>query len=158
MSPDTVKLALTQDLVFLFLALEQDHNSPATQDVLESNRDNLLDRLVSGLSISAPWTKSYDSQVTSLGRALLDYSGGKLNLRQHRLGIGYTCSHNADLYATMLDMTRTRRREFDAAEMYRTFSQSHVFSASPVGGKDLRGRAEEMTSALGLAFREGHLV
>ena len=104
-------------------------------------------------------TKRDEAQITSLVRALLELSGGTVDLRQHKFDEEYTASEHADLYASVLNIVRTKKfGDFDSKEMCNTLSTSPVFSRKIISIKDLEERTTKMMDSLRLGFREGHLV
>jgi hypothetical protein len=151
---------LAQNLVLLVLNLE-DHNSSDAHNYLESNQDNLLENLQLSLPISVPAerTKRDEAQITSLFRALLELSGGRVDFQQHRFAEEYTASENADLYASVLGITRTRQfGDFDSEEMCNTLSKSPVFSGMKIGVQDLEEWTTKMINSLPVGFPKGYLV
>ncbi len=150
---------LAQNLVFLRLNLEQNHNSLHTQRVLESSHDKILQDFACALSMPTWPKRTSEIQVTSLARALLEFSGGIINLLQRRFAAEYTASDNANLFASILAMTRTSQfGKFDATEMCNTLSRSKLFSMETIREEDLCRRAIEMMRYLCLGFPEGYLV
>ena len=87
MSPAPVQRILAQYLVLLFLKLARNHSSNDAQTYLESNQGELLESLECSLRISVipRRTKRDETQITCLVRALLELSGGRVDLRQHGL-------------------------------------------------------------------------
>ena len=66
--------------------------------------------------------------MTSLIWALLELSGGRVDLRQHGFAEEYTASNNADLYASVLDITRKKHfGDFDLEKMLNALSKSPLF-------------------------------
>lgn len=143
--------------MFLYWNLEKDHSS----NHLESDQEILLESLLLSLSIpvSPKRTKRDEAQKTSLVRALMEISGGRVDLRQHRFAEEYTASENADLYASVFDIVRTKHfRDFDSIEMCDTLSKSPVFSRMTIDVHDLEEWTTKMKASLRLGFREGQLV
>ena len=74
-----------------------------------------------------------EQQTISLFRSLLEFSGGKVDCRQHDLGINYTTSQNASLCASLLGVFCSRQfGHFDPEEMQGALSKSKLFA-----GQDL---------------------
>lgn len=147
--------------MFLLLNLENDHSSDDAHNCLESGQDELLESLQFTLLIPVPpqRTKLDKAQLTSLVRALLELSEGRVDLRQHKYAEEYTASGNADLYASLFNITRTRRfGDFDLEEMCNTLSKSPVFSEMATSVQDLEERTTKMTDYLRVGFRKGYLV
>ena len=143
--------------MFLHLNLEDDHGS----NCLESCQEILLDSLQLSLQFSVPpkRTKRDEYQITSLVRALLELSGGRVDPRQHRFAEEYTASENADLYASIFDIVRTKQfGDFESEEMCNTLSKSPVFSRMTISVQDLEEWTTKMMDSLRLDFREGHLI
>lgn len=147
-----VQEKLAQNLVLLFLNLEKDHNS---YEYLERTHYDLLEDLRRSLSIPVPAkrTKRDEAQLTSLVRALLELSGGRVDDQQQDFAEEYTASENTDLCASVLNITRTRHfGDFDSEEMCKMLSKSAVFSGMTVGVRDLEKWTFEMTEYLHVEF------
>ena len=114
---------LAQNLVFLFLNLEKDHDSFDAYNYLKSNQHDLLESLRLSLLIPVPGrTKRDEDQITSFVRALLELSGGRVDLQQHGFAEEYTASEKADLYASVLGITRTNQfGDFDSEKCPKRF-------------------------------------
>jgi hypothetical protein len=156
-----VQEQLAQNLVLLVLNLVKNHNSFDAHIFLTSNQDDLLESLQLSLPIPVPpkRTKRDEAQITSLIRALLELSGGRVDLRQHGFAEEYTISDNADLYALILDITRTKQfGDFDSEEMRNTLSKSPVFSGMTIGVQDLEKWTNKMMNYLRVSFSKGYLV
>lgn len=156
-----VQANLAQNLVLLFLNLVKDHKSSDAHNYLVSNQDDLLESLRLSLPIPVPpkRTKRDEAQKTSLVRALLELSGSRVDLLQHGFAKEYTVSENADLYASVLGITKTKQfGNFDSEEMRNTLSKSPVFSGLTIGVQDLEERIAKMVDSLRVGFREGYLV
>jgi hypothetical protein len=147
--------------VILFLNLEKDHSSSDVHDCLESDQDELLESLQISLQIPVPPTRTRrdEAQITSLVRALLKLSGGRADLQQHRFDEEYTASENADLCASVFDITRSRQFEdFDSKEMCKTLLKSVVFSGMSISIQYLEEWTIEMMDSLCIDFRKEYLV
>ncbi len=150
-----------QNLVFLYLNQENDHSSDEAHNCLESDQDELLESLQFALPIpvSPKKTKLDEAQLTSLVRALLELSRGRVDFRQHKYSEEYTASENANLYASLFNITRTRRfGDFDSEEMCKTLSKSPVFSEIAISVQDLEERITKMIDSLRVGFRKRYLV
>jgi hypothetical protein len=146
---------LAQNLVLLVLNLAKNHDSFAR------NQDDLLENLQLSLPIPVPpkRTKRDEAQITSLVRALLELSGGRVDIQQHGFAGEYTASENADLYASVLGIIRTKQfGDFDSEEIRNTLSKSPVFSGMTIGARDLERRTTKMIHSLRVDFRKGYLV
>ena len=111
------------------------------------------------IPVSPKRTKLDEAQLTSLVRALLELSGGRVDLRQHKYAEEYTASENADLFASLFNITRTRRfGDFDPEEMCKTLSKSPVFFEMAISVQDLEERTTKMMDSLSVGFRKGYLV
>ncbi|KAL8902279.1 MAG: hypothetical protein Q9207_004797 [Kuettlingeria erythrocarpa] len=110
------------------------------------------------LPVTPRRTKRDEAQLTSLVRALLEVSGGRVDRQQHRFAEEYTASENANLYASIFDIARTYQfSDFDLEKMCNTLSKSPVSSRMTISVQDLEEWTMEMTDLLFLGFREGHL-
>lgn len=147
--------------MFLFLNLGANHTSKDAQTFLSSNQDELLDSLKSGLRIPVPPKRPEhdESQITSLFRALLELSSGKLDLQQRQFAPEYTASLNCDLYASIFGITRIRDfGEFDVEDMRETIEKSPVFSGEELSVQNLEDWSTKMKDMLPVGFRDGYLV
>lgn len=161
MSPALVRRNLAQYLVLLFLNLEKNHNSNVAQTYLESDQDELLKILQFSIRIPAipKRTKSDESQITFLVRALLELSGGRVDCRQHGFAEEYTASQNADLFASVFEVTRKNRfGYFDSEEMCKLVSKSPVFSEVAISQQDLESWTTSMRDFLRIGFSDRYLV
>ena len=147
--------------MLLFLNLEKNHSSKDAQTYLESNQNELLESLRFSLRIPiiSKRTKRDETQITCLVQALLKLSGGKSNLRQHEFAEEYKASQNADLFASVLDITRTNQfGEFDSKEICNLILKSPVFFGVAINVQDLDCWINDMRDFLCVGFREGYLV
>jgi hypothetical protein len=133
----------------------ENHNSS------KSDQDKLFQSLQCSLSIPvrSERSKRDETQITSLFRALLELSGGRVDLRQHEFAEEYTAGENADLCASVFGITRTKQfGDFDSQEMIHTLSKSPVFSGIAIGARDLEERIAKMMHSLRIGFPKGYLV
>ncbi len=146
--------------MFLFLNLQKDHNSSEARAFLESTQDELLDTLRLSLSISIPAKRTRrEAQKTSLLRALLEFSGGRVDCRQHGFAEEYTPGENADLYASLLGIKKTREFEdLNSEKVYNELSKSPVFFGMELGLQDLEEWTTKTMGSLHIGFRTGYLV
>ena len=141
-----VQRRLAQNLVILFLNQETDYESLDADYYLESNQDALLENLQLSLPIPVPAERPRrdEAQITSLIRALLESSGGRVDL-QHEFAEEYTASNNADLYASVLGITRKKHfGDFDSEAMRNALSKSPLFSEMTIDAHKL----EEWTTKM----------
>ena len=146
-SPAPVQRYLAQYLVLLFLNLENNHNSKDAQTYLESDQDELLKSLQFSIRIPVipQRTKRDESQITFLVRALLELSGGRVDFRQHGFAEEYTTSQNADLCASVFEITRTSQfGDFDSEEMCKTASKCPMFSEVAISMQSLESWTTSM--------------
>ena len=146
--------------MLLFVELERDHNSSEAHEFFESTQYELLDTFQRNLpiSISAERTRR-EAQKTSLLRALLELSGGRVDCRQHGFAEEYTASENADIFASLLGITKTRQfGDLNLEELYDELLKSPVFSEMEMGLQDLEEWTTKMMSSLRVGFRTGYLV
>lgn len=140
MSTPAVRRKLAKSLVISYLSYEPDYDSFDTDHYLESNEDDLLESLQLFLPISVPpgRTRRDETQLTSLIRALLEFSGGKVDLHQHEFAPEYTVYDNADLYASILGITGKRTLgDSDSEKMCNTLSKSPMFSEMTINAPNL---------------------
>lgn len=126
----------------------------------------LLESLIFELKISVSSIKGLsakekrdESQKTSLFRALLELSGGKVDVLQHHFAEDCSASENSDLCASVFNMKRTNNfGRFNAVEMCSTLSKSLVFSGIEISAQDLENWTTEMKDHLPIGFPREHLV
>ncbi len=143
------------------LILIEDHGSDDAQTCVGSNQTELLDSLVSSLRNPGPPKRPNldEAQITSLIQALLELSGGEVDLRQHVFAEDYTADENADLYASIFGITRTKQfGDFDPEELCNSISKSPVFSGMTINVRNLEIWTTRMRDFLPLGFPEGYLV
>ncbi|KAL9591659.1 MAG: hypothetical protein Q9179_007502, partial [Wetmoreana sp. 5 TL-2023] len=155
-----VQERLSQNVVLLLLHLD-DHHSENTQIHLKSDREGLIARLVHSLRIPSPPKRPKDDEVqtTSLVRALLEMSSGRVDRQQHEFSEESTTDKNAELFASVFEITASK--EFgnaDVQEMIALISKSPLFSQSRISIQDLDDRTMQIRHSLLLGFEEEHLV
>ncbi len=68
-------------------------------------------------------------------------------------------SENADLYASLLGITRTRQfGDLNSEEVYNELLKSPVFSGMEIGLQDMEEWTTKMMGSLRVGFRTGYLV
>lgn len=159
----SVRKRLAQNIVFLFLNLKNNHGSDDAQSCLKSNQEELLESLQLSLPIQVEEPpermKLDETQITSFIRGLVEVSDGRVDVLQHNFGEEYTASENADLCASLLDITRTNQfGDFDREAMCTTLLKSPVFSEMEISVQDLKGWTTKMMNCLCLGFEKGYLV
>ncbi len=82
-----------------------------------------------------------------------------MDCRQHGFAEEYTAGENADLYASLLGITKTREFEdLNLEKVYNELSKSSVFSGMELGLQDLEEWTTKTMSSLHVGFRTGYLV
>ena len=98
-------------------------------------------------------TKSDKVQLNSLVRALLELSGGRVDLQQHGFAQEYTFRDNAELYASVLDITgKATCENYDPEKIYQALSESPVFSDTTTSTQDLEDRLTKIMNFLPIGF------
>ena len=138
--------------MFLHLNLEKDHNLDRIA--------NYQVKLINGLQLFlSSRSRRDEAQITSLFRALLEFSNGRVDVRQHRFAQEYTASEHANLYASVLNIVRTKHfGDYNLDEMCNTLSTSPAFFRKAISVQDLEEWTTKMMNCLRRGFREGHLV
>ena len=153
--------------MFLLLNLEKDHSSNEVQTYLNFDRKELLETLLGNLQFPLPnatgkqteRTCLDETQRTAIVRCLLELSGGRVDFCQHRFAEDSTINDNADICASLFNITRSNQfGDFDAQEICNTLSKSPIFTGTIIRTKDLREWAAKMMDSLFLGFPEGYLV
>ncbi|KAJ9610168.1 hypothetical protein H2204_015409 [Knufia peltigerae] len=154
----SVRRKLARNLVFLFLNLEADHMSADAQIFLASNEEELIDSLKFGLKPPIPFNRD-ECQITSLFRALLELSGGRVDFLQHNFAENYTAKQNRELCARVFDISDIKKfGECDVREISSSLSKSPLFVGETLSAEGLGQWAAIMNSSLQIGFPPGHLV
>jgi hypothetical protein len=107
------------------------------------------------------WERTQNMPTTGCwaSLSLLEFSGGTADLRQHWFAPEYTVHSNADLYASILGITRKRAlRASDLEEVCNALSQSPVFSAKTVDVSTLQDWSIQVMKFLPIGFLKEYLV
>ncbi|KAJ4507466.1 hypothetical protein HRR83_004044 [Exophiala dermatitidis] len=153
----SVRRKLARNLVFLFLNLEADHMSADAQIFLESNEEELIDSLKFGLKPPTLFSRD-ECQITSLFRALLALSSGRVDFHEHNFAENYTAKQNSELCARVFDISVIKKfGEFDQGEISSSLSKSPIFVGENLSAEGLGQWAAIMSSSLQIAFPPGHL-
>lgn len=150
-----VRKKLAQNLVFLFMNLENDHSSDDARKCLEMDQDGLLQSLQLALHIPVPpkRTSLDKTQSTSLVRALLKLSRGKIDFWQYTYAEEYTASENTDFYTSLFNITTTRQfGDFVPEKICKTLSSSLLFSEMAISVEDLEERTTKIIVSLCIGF------
>lgn len=142
--------------MLLVLSLVKDHGSLVGYS-LPVNQDDLLRRFLNFLSISPRSKKRDQAQLTCLVRALLGFSGGRID-RQPLFAEEYTVRDNADLLASLFRIIRTKDFENFDSELHNTLSSFQPFSRFNACARNLKQWIMSIGLSLRLCFPEGHLV
>ncbi|KAM0794837.1 hypothetical protein BDR22DRAFT_977402 [Usnea florida] len=154
-SPPHIRKNLAFILRSLFLNLTKDYDSLHAYHYLASNEDDLLENFQLSLPIPVPpeRTNCDEAQVTSLVRALLELSGGRVDVRQHECAQEYTLYRNADLYASVLGITRERTfGDSGSEQIYKELLESPVISETTITAQDLEEWTLMMRKFLPIGF------
>ena len=82
-----------------------------------------------------------------------------MDIREHTYAEEYIASENANLYASLFNITTTKRFEdFVPEKMCKTLSKSLVFSEIAISVQDLEKWTTKMMHSLCVGFRKGYLV
>ena len=139
----------------LFLNLTTDYDSLHAYHYLASNEDDLLESFQLSLPIPVPpeRTRRDEAQITSLVRALLELSGGRVDVQQYGFAQEYTLRDNADLYASVLGITRERTfGDSDSKQIYKELLESPVFSETTISAQDLEESTIKIREFLPIGF------
>lgn len=147
--------------MILFLNLVTDYDSLDADHYLTSNEDDLLEGLQHSLPIpvTPERTRGGEAQTTSLFRALLEFSGGRVEVQQHGFAQEYTIRDNADLYASVLSITREKTfGDSDFERIDKELLGSPVFSETTISAQDLEESNMKMMDFLPVGFPKDYLV
>jgi hypothetical protein len=144
---------LAQNIALLSGTLDTGSNS---HKLWESQQDHHL-----SLLIPAPPTrlKREEAQVTAPFRALLVFSGGRVDLQQHDFAKEYKPSKNADLCASVLDLAIEKSfGKLTDMEMLTILSRPVVLSRMVTDTQDLEAQRTKLLHCLYIKYPDGFLV
>lgn len=155
--------------MFIILNLAEDDDLPRVHELLGGDADHILEsfrnidpdtpRLLPDMEKFAKGSKSNDIQIVALIRALLEFSGGRKEHRQHTFDQVYSVSDNARLYGSIIGIPGTNRfGHFDPEQMRNTLLGYKVFARSDIRTRDLEKWCVDLLEHLPIGFRKGHLV
>ncbi|KAI4260734.1 MAG: hypothetical protein LQ352_000126 [Teloschistes flavicans] len=132
----------TRNLLFFCLNCCDRYDSPSALDILGRDQKEWLQPFRNGHThLSELWMaadvpvgarEGLEQQTTSLFQSILEFSSGKVDIRQHDFGTNYTTSQNASLCASLLGIFYSRQfRRFDPEGMQAALSKSKLFAKSP---------------------------
>ena len=82
-----------------------------------------------------------------------------MELQQYEFAEEYTASKNADLYASVLGITKKRHfGDFNSEVMRNALSKSLLFSEMTIDARNVEEWNTKMMEFLPIGFREGYLV
>ena len=129
--------------------------------LLESDQDHLVAYMRTCLLRvpQAPRTRGEEAQINALFRALLVLSGGSAHAHDDAPNEAFTATANADLVASVLDVTRTGDfGDIDRTGLSKTLSRSPAFDGTTLSGDRARAWTTQIMVQLSIGFRPGHLV
>ena len=98
-------------------------------------------------------TNCDEAQITSLVRALLELSGGRVDVQRHECAQEYTLYDNADLYASVRGVTRERTfGDSDSEQIYKELLESPVILETAITAQDLEEWTMKMRKFLPIGF------
>jgi len=128
---------------------------------LTSNEDDLLEGLQHSLSISvlSERMRGEEAQITSLIQALLKFSDNRVNVQQHEFAQEYTICDNADLYASVLDITREKMfKDSNSEQIDKKLLRSSVFLKMTISAQGLEDSIMKMMNFLPVGFLKDYLI
>jgi len=154
-----IQTTIAENILILCLMFEQDYNSPDVQGIFGCDVDELLDDLQFSLHVSgqARRPKREEAHATSLIRVFFEASDGRVDDQQHGFDEDFTTVSNADLYASMIGITRTRSfGDYNAQEVCQTLMRSAIFAGRTIGVEFIQQRIEKLCVYLPIVA--GYLV
>lgn len=104
--------------------------------------------------------KKEEWQTITLFRGILEFSGEKVNCKQHVFELNYTMSQNTSLCARRLEIACScQLRSFDLEKMHAAFSESKFFSK--MRGSDIQNMLKQRLRLMRIVFVEildNHLI
>ncbi|KAH8595124.1 hypothetical protein B0O99DRAFT_686979 [Bisporella sp. PMI_857] len=164
---------LAQCLLFIALNLLDDYDTTSALALLGKNEHELLQ----GLWVNLTELSTYHSDISlanfetrprsvpnsvilhilSLFRYLVEFAGGKMNKRQHRLLPEYTANQNANIYGSAVNTNGSKPFGiFDPEKMRNALSKSLVFP-DDIGIPDIMELRNQMLVYLPMGFPDGYL-
>lgn len=160
----------TQNLLFLCLSWFDRYDTPSALDILERDYNDWLQyfrldhtdifkpkmttKALSEIQEDSEW------QTILLFRSILEFSGGKVDCRQHHFELDYTASQNASLCARRLSVPFSRQMgSFDRNEMQAALSKSKLFSEVPSSEiQDTLEWSHRLMKLVPVGFPDNYLV
>lgn len=150
---------MAENILILCLMFEQNYNSRDVLGILECDVDELLDDLQSSLHVTgqARRPKREETHATSLIRVFFEASDGRVDDQQHGFDQDFTAVSNADLYASMIGITRTRSfGDYNPHEVCHSLERSAIFAGRTIGVDVLQQRIQKLCVYLPIVA--GYLV
>lgn len=171
-----VTTRFTQLLLFITLNLVNAYNTPLVVDLLGKDEDELLDSFWKIYSNPFDYVTSQISNFMfkdeflepqnaaefhrlSLVRSLAEIARVKMNPRQHKLDLDYTCNYNHNILGSILRFSGSNPfGTFASQEMLDALSKSPVFLDDTIRKVDVIKLSAELISRLPIRFPDGYLV
>jgi hypothetical protein len=163
-------------LLFITLNLVNVYNTPLVLDLLGKDEDELLDSFWNIYSDPFAYVTSQISKFMfedeflepqnaaefhrlSLFRSLAEIAGAKMDMRQHKLDLDYTCNYNHNILGSILGFSGSNPfGTFASQKMLDALSKSSVFPDDTIRKLDVMKLSAELMSRLPIGFADGYLV
>jgi hypothetical protein len=171
-----VKTRFTRLLLFITLRLVDDYETPLIFELLEKDEDELLQTLwdlysdlftypskavnfkAGGPLFTAAESAAEFHRIT-LFRFLIEYAGGKVDMRQHRFDLNFTARGNANIFGSMFGISGSNPfGTFDSQKLLNALSRSPIFPGDTVHQWDLLELNAKLMAHLQIGFPDEHLV
>jgi len=156
--------------VFLGLNLLGSYDSRLALELLAKDEDDLLQPFWKGRRVlfeaaseteaSMKMLEGLELHNISLLRCLLEFSGGRVERRQHALDPEHSISDNANLFGLLIGIAGTNPfGSFDSKQMHGALSKSEIFAGDPdISTLDTVEWSMQLMDFLPIGFPEGYLV
>lgn len=154
------------NLLLLSMMIFDQYDTPSALDVLKRDHKNWLQLFQIGhIDMSEKKTFSEiqekeEWQTITLFRSILEFSGGKVDCKQHVFEPNYTVSQNTSLCARRLEVACScQLGSFDPEKMHAALSDSKLFSE--VRGPDIQNMLEQrlrLMRIVPVGIPDNHLV
>jgi hypothetical protein len=133
--------------------LLQTYNVHPALELLSKDEDELLQVFTNLSKTGSRDPNDAEIQKISLIRCLLELSGGRKYLRQHIFHDKYSTNNNANLYGSLIGITRSNCfGNFDSQKMLNALSTSPVFTNDDIQMLNAVELSTEMIASLPIGF------
>jgi hypothetical protein len=172
-----VKAKSAKLLLFIILNLVDAYDTPLVLDILRKDEDQLLDplwniysdpfaylpRKIANLEAEDEFLEAQNAAELhrlSLFRLVGEFAGAEMEVRQHRLDLGYTANYNHNILGSIISSISGSKPfgTFAPQKMLDALSKSPVFPDDTISKLDVIKLSAELMSRLPIGLPDGYLV